>query len=243
MKMNIRIAAALALTGVVAGGGYGLWYVFLRPSGPAAVGASVLPLPSSAGSSAVGSIAAGDISGTWTVDTSIGSFSDFSDSFVGYRVQEQLASIGGNTAVGRTPNVSGTVTIEGTTLTAAEISADLSTLQSDDDRRDGQLRRQGLQTDEFPTATFSLTEPIVLPADAATGSQVQLTATGDLTLHGQTKSVGIPLTARLESGVTTLTGSLEIAFADYAMEPPSSFAVLSVDDHGTLELQLFLTRS
>ena len=32
------------------------------------------------------------IAGTWTVDPTVGSFSDFSGSFVGYRVQETLAS-------------------------------------------------------------------------------------------------------------------------------------------------------
>jgi hypothetical protein len=38
-------------------------------------------------------------------------------------------------------------------------------------------------------------------------------------------------------------GSIEIVFADYQIDPPSSFAVLSVDDHGVMELQLFLGRS
>ena len=47
---------------------------------------------------------AGDgIAGTWTVDPSIGSFGDFTGSFVGYRVQETLARVGATEAVGRTP--------------------------------------------------------------------------------------------------------------------------------------------
>ena len=59
-------------------------------------------------------VAAGDgITGTWTIDPSVGSFSDFSGTFVGYRVQETLASIGAQTAVGRTPDVTGTVTADG----------------------------------------------------------------------------------------------------------------------------------
>lgn len=241
----IRALGAVLVLAAVVGGGYGLWYVFLRPSGPAAVGSSEVPLPSSAAESgsAAGSSAPGAISGTWQVDTSIGSFSDFSGSFVGYRVQEQLANIGGNTAVGRTPNVTGTVTIDGTTVTAAEISADLTTLQSDDDRRDGQLRTQSLQTGQFPTASFSLTEPIQLQDGAASGQEVQVTATGELTLHGESQTVSIPLTARLDRGVIVLTGSTEITFADYGMETPRSFVVLSVEDHGTLELQLFLRQA
>jgi len=183
------------------------------------------------------------IDGSWQVDTSIGSFADFSGSFVGYRVQERLARIGGNIAVGRTQDVSGSITIEGSSVTSAEITADLSTLQSDDSRRDGVLEQQSLETSRFPTATFMLTEPIELPDGAASGEEVLVTARGDLTLHGETRQVEIALTGRLESGIIVLTGSLDIAFADYGIAPPQSFVVLSVDDHGILELQLFLTRS
>ena len=39
-------------------------------------------------------------------------------------------------------------------------------------------------------------------------------------------------------GAVTVTGSIEIAFADYAIEQPTSFIVLSIEDHGTIELQL-----
>jgi polyisoprenoid-binding protein YceI len=129
------------------------------------------------------------------------------------------------------------------TVTAAEITADLSTLKSDDDRRDSQLQRQALETDQYPTATFSLTEPIELPAAAAQGEAVNVTATGDFTLHGVTKSVQIPLQARLETDRVVLIGSLDITFADYQIEKPNSFMVLSVDDHGILELQLLLTEA
>jgi polyisoprenoid-binding protein YceI len=172
------------------------------------------------------------------VDTSIGSFDDFTSSFVGYRVQEQLASIDANTAVGRTPDVSGTLSFLGTTITAAEITANLQTLKSDDDRRDGQLRRQALETNQFPTATFTLTEPVnlgVLPED---GQTLSVTAKGNFTLHGVTKAVSIPLKAARQGGMITITGSLSITFADYDMQKPTSFAVLSVDDHGVMELQL-----
>lgn len=245
------LAALVIAVAVLAAGAYGAWYVFLRPGGPAAVGETQVALPSSSaaasadGASAASSDPAGDgaIAGTWTVDTSIGSFSDFSSSFVGYRVQEELAGIGGQTAVGRTPDVNGSLTIEGTAVTEVQVTADLSTLQSDDDRRDGQLQRQALETSRFPTATFELTAPIELPDNAASGDTFSTTATGDLTLHGVTREVQVPIEARLEGGVIVLTGSIDIAFADYQIDPPSSFAVLSVDDHGVMELQLFLSRS
>ena len=177
------------------------------------------------------------------MDTSLGSFSDFTSSFVGYRVQETLASIGANTAVGRTPAVSGTLTLSGTIVTAAEITADLTQLKSDDDRRDGQLRRQGIQTSQFPNATFTLTKPIDLGSIPADGTSVSVTATGDFTLHGVTKSVEIPLQAKLSGSTIVVTGSLPIAFADYGIEPPNSFVVVSIEDHGIMELQLLFTHA
>jgi polyisoprenoid-binding protein YceI len=201
--------------------------------------AATAPSTASSSSAPLG----GGIDGTWNVDTSIGSFSDFSDSFVGYRVQEQLAGIGGNTAVGRTPAVSGSLTIVGTKVTAATIEADLTGLKSDDNRRDGQLSRHGLETSTYPTATFSLSSPIDLGSVPADRTEISVTAAGKLTLHGQPKDVQIPLMAKLSGSTIVVTGSLEIAFADYGMSKPNSFAVLSIADIGTLELQLFFTKA
>jgi polyisoprenoid-binding protein YceI len=246
---------------VVAVGAYGIWYLFLQGPGPAAVGgsASLAPIPTTvavagsgssgspvasnvaSGSGATGSETASSFDGTWNVDTTIGSFSDFSDSFVGYRVQEQLSGIGANTAVGRTPNVSGTLTIADSQVTDVDITADLTTLQSDDDRRDGQLRRQGIETGAFPTAEFKLTQPIsgAIPPE---NTEVEVQATGELTLHGVTREVTIPLKAKWAGDVIEVAGSTEITFADYDITPPSSFLVLSIADSGTLELQLFFTK-
>ena len=257
---------AIAAIVVLAIAGVGLWYLFFRPAGPAPVSlGSATPTqvaeatadpatddPATAAPSddtatepagSQGAAAGDGVTGTWTVDPSIGSFSDFTSSFVGYRVQETLASIGATEAVGRTPNVTGSITIDGSTISAADFTADLTTLESDDDRRDGQLRQQALETGQFPEATFVLTQPIALDAVPADGETIDLTATGDLTLHGVTNSVEIPLQARLEGDVIVVVGSLPIAFADYGMEPPRSMMVLSVEDNGVMELQLQLTRA
>jgi polyisoprenoid-binding protein YceI len=267
---RVPAIAAAVLAVVVIAGAVGLWYLFFRPAGPARVSLGTLPpvaavaseQPSSAASSAAGSVAgatpssasasasasmgqggsADGIAGSWKVDPSIGSFSDFSGSFVGYRVQEQLATVGATEAVGRTPDVTGSVTVDGTTITAADFTADLTSLHSDESNRDRQLSRQGLETGTYPTATFKLTKPIDLGSVPAEGKAVSVTATGDLTLHGTTKSVDIPIQARLQGGVVTVAGSLPILFSDYGMQPPQAMIVLSVADNGTMEFQLQLTK-
>ncbi len=162
---------------------------------------------------------------------------------MGYRVQEELAQIGAKTAVGRTPDVTGSLTIEGTTIPKASFTANLQTLQSDSDRRDGAIRGQALETDQFPEATFELTKPIDLGKIPADGEQIDVQATGDLTLHGVTKEVTIPLQAERNRDIIAVTGQLDLAFADYDIDKPESFAVLSVEDNGILEVQLFFAKS
>ena len=167
---------------------------------------------------------------------------DFSSSWVGYRVQEQLAGIGGHTAVGRTPKVNGTLTLAGSTVTAVSISADLTFLSSDSAQRDDQLRRQAIETDTFPTTTFVLTQPIALGSLPADGATVGATATGNLTIHGVTKSVQISIQAQRQGGIIAVAGSIPIVFGDYGFQGPSSFAVVSVNDHGIMELHVLFTR-
>jgi polyisoprenoid-binding protein YceI len=244
---------AVAAIMVLAAGG-GLWW-FLSGDEPAAVdldsAASVLSTTSTAPSEDLPPVSEGGsdpgpgagVDGTWTVDTSIGSFSfeDASSSFVGFRVDEELASIGATEAVGRTPEVTGTIEIEGTTLVAASIEADFTTIVSNDDRRDNKIQG-ALETNQFPTATFVLTEPAELGTIPGNGESASVTARGDLTVHGITNSIEISLQAQLVDGVIVVVGSTDITFADYDVTAPSAVIVLSVEDHGQLELQLFFTR-
>jgi polyisoprenoid-binding protein YceI len=226
---------------VLALAGAGIWYFVFRDDSPPAVDIeSASESLDSRGSG--GTSPASSIDGTWTIDPSIGSFGDFTSNFVGYRVQEELASIGAKTAVGRTPDVEGSLTIDGTKIPKADFTANLSTLQSDEDRRDNAIRDQALETSTFPEATFTLTAPIELDSVPAEGEKITVDATGDLTLHGVTREVTMPLEATRNGEVIAVTGQLDIPFADFDIEQPRSFAVLSIEDHGILEIQLFFTR-
>lgn len=183
------------------------------------------------------------IEGDWTVDTETGEFDyeSATGSFVGFRIDEELAGVGATEAVGRTGDVTGGITIEGTTVTVGSFDVDLTTITTNESRRDDRVQ-SALATDQFPTATFELTAPIELAAGAAEGETVTATAVGDLTVKGTTQSIEMPIEARLVDGTVVLVGSTEITFADFGVEVPSAPIVLSVADVGTLELQLLLVR-
>jgi polyisoprenoid-binding protein YceI len=181
--------------------------------------------------------------GTWSVDTSTGEFSfgESTGTFVGFRVREELAGIGAATAVGRTPVVEGTLTIEGTTVTDVVIEADLSALTTDDRRRDSRVQ-SALGTAEHPIATFELTQPIALGDAVEAGGPVSVLATGELTVRGVSRPVTVALDAQVVGDAVVVVGSTEIVFADFGVTVPSAPIVLSAEDRGQLELQLFFTR-
>ena len=163
-------------------------------------------------------------------------------SFAGYRVEEELARIGATTAVGRSTVLTGSLVFDGAAITEVVIEVDLTALVSDDSRRDGALRRQALETNAYPTTTFTLTQPIPIDSAPAEGETLSVTATGDLTLHGVTREVQIPMEGQLVGDRVAVVGSIEVVFADYDMDSPSAFIVLAIDDHGIMEFQLVFER-
>jgi polyisoprenoid-binding protein YceI len=186
--------------------------------------------------------ATGSPDGNWTVSATSGSPDDGSATFAGYRIEEELGGIGANTAVGRTQDVSGTLRIEGSSITSLSVDVDMTTLRSDEDRRDAQLRMRGLETSSYPTATFELTAPISFDRTPAEGDTVTVEARGELTLHGVTREVTVPVEARWTGDVIEVVAGFEVALADYGIEPPTGFVVLSVADHGTVELHLLFAK-
>jgi polyisoprenoid-binding protein YceI len=220
---------------VIVGLAFAGWYFFLKTDPEPR--AAIKDTPVVTESTVAGETGAGT-DGTWTVTPGNQS------NFVGYRVTEKLfANISESEATGRTNNVTGTMTIEATTISDVTVTADLRNLTSDNSFRDGRIRSEGLESDQFPEAKFVLTEPITLDKVPAAGETITTEATGDFTLHGVTKSVTISLEGRWDGKQVQVVGRLPIAFGDYGVSAPSAPAVASVDDNGEMELQLFFNPS
>jgi polyisoprenoid-binding protein YceI len=226
------VLALVVVVGLVFAG----WYFFLK-SDPEPR-AAIKETPVVTESTVAGQAASGP-DGTWTLTSC-----KLPDCFVGYRVTEKLfANVTETEATGRTDSVTATMTIDGTTVTDVTVTADLRDLTSDNSFRDGRIRSEGLESDEFPEAKFVLSEPITLSAVPAAGETVTAEAKGKFTLHGVTKDVTINLEGRWDGKQVQVVGSMPIAFDDYGVSAPSAPAVASVDDHGEMELQLFFDRA
>jgi polyisoprenoid-binding protein YceI len=169
--------------------------------------------------------------GDWTVAAGEGVF-------VGYRVVQKTGGIE-RTLVGRTPTVSGGVTIDGSTLRAATITARLADLASDDRPRDNAVRTEYLDTVTYPDASFSLTGPFDLGRPAE-GETVQFSVPGTLTLRDVTQPVTVDIQGRWTAGVLDLVGSTIVVPTAFGAKLPSLGGVASIDDQAVIEFQLRL---
>ncbi|HBU75634.1 MAG: hypothetical protein CL447_02475 [Acidimicrobiaceae bacterium] len=159
---------------------------------------------------------------------------------VGYRVSEVLFGID-TEGVGRTEDVTGSVTLDDTTMTKAEFTVDVASMKSDDGRRDGQFRGRIMETQTFPTASFALTSPIDLGVTATEGAILDTTISGELTMHGVTNPVSFEIAAKIEGNRLGVIGTIPVTFVDYDIVDPSITGI-TVKPEGVIEFVLVFIR-
>jgi polyisoprenoid-binding protein YceI len=230
------IAAIVVLAALAAAGPF--IYIHFFNSTPSALSlspsasASSASTASSGGAATATTAASGPVAGTWSAG---------SGSVVGYRVSEVL--LGQNaTAVGRTSSVTGHLTIQGTTATAASFSVPMATIHSDKSQRDAQFDGRIMDVSSYPTGTFALTSPIDLAPLPVGGVIKSYTAHGKLTLHGTTRAVTFTLTAERKGAKIEVAGDIPVLFSDYNIQSPSLAGFVTTQDHGLLEFLLVFTR-
>ncbi|HEX9118329.1 MAG TPA: YceI family protein [Anaerolineae bacterium] len=163
-----------------------------------------------------------------------------------FRVKEQLAGRNlPNDAVGTTQAVTGAIVIQPNgqiDATKSKIVVDVSSLKTDESRRDNFIKRNTLQTDQYPTATFVPTAVQGLPSPLPASGDVTFQITGDLTIHGTTKSSTWQVKGTITGQDLKGSASAAFKFGDFNMSPPRAAVVLSVEDNIRLELDFHLTR-
>jgi polyisoprenoid-binding protein YceI len=163
-----------------------------------------------------------------------------------YRVREQLLHHDlPNDAVGKTTAITGGITIapDGAIDTAAsKITIDVTSLKSDQERRDGYVQHRTLETAQYPAVVFSpvalrgVTWP--LPSSGAESFDV----TGLLTVHGVTRPTVWHVKAQSSGADVTGNGWTQFTFSDVSLAQPRLPFLLSVADTIKLEYDFHLVR-
>ncbi|MEM9464421.1 MAG: YceI family protein [Actinomycetota bacterium] len=182
------------------------------------------------------------VTGTWTVDDDFGDFAfeNASGSFAGFRVDKELFVGGTQVAVGRSGDVTGSISIADGTVSGGEVVVVMSSLESDIPARTGAVL-DAVSADEFDTATFVISPGAAIDTAAlASGETVAAEISGDLTIAGVTNTVTVAAEATVaEAGIALIVGSTDLTWADFGIDTPSSSAGEVADD-GVLEFQLIV---
>jgi len=163
------------------------------------------------------------------------------ETIVSYSVEETFLNENNRlaTAIGRTSQVTGELTVDlenPANIEFSEFSVDISTLQSDSGRRDNAIRRDWLESSQFPLARFIVKELDGFPASPQEGQPLQFKMLGDLTVHEVTRPVTWDVTATLNGDRLTGTATTFIMMADWGVQPPNIAGILIVKDGVTLTL-------
>jgi len=156
-----------------------------------------------------------------------------------YRVREQLASLDfPNDAVGRTSAIVGELVVlpDGTVRREeSRITIDMTTLESDRDRRDSFLRRNTLETDRYPTLTLRPTAIRGLPNPIPRSGDHNFVLVADLVLKGETHPTTWDVQATFADGAVLGRATTIFTFEQIGLEKPRVRSVLSVADDIRLE--------
>ena len=176
-------------------------------------------------------ITAATAEGTWTVSDG---------SYAGYRVDEVLRGVN-VTVVGRTTDVSGTITIADSAVTSGKITVDAATIATSEPSRDSYFRSNVIESSDFPTATFELSNPTQIPNKTYEDKQGDQTVKGKLTLHGVTKEVTLTTQAGYDGTQVQIAGSIPANWNDYGIKAPS-LGFAEVESNGFIEFLITLKK-
>ena len=116
-------------------------------------------------------------------------------------------------------------------------TVDLSTLESDQDRRDKWIRENGPTFDRFPHALFTATSISGLPDSYDEGQEIQFQVTGDLTVHETKVPVTFDVTATLENDILSGILTTRSLISNFGIEPPAFAQTLTVADEFGIQVE------
>jgi polyisoprenoid-binding protein YceI len=149
-----------------------------------------------------------------------------------YVVREKLSRLpvesdaSGTTQDGAGPDITGElyVTPQGlATSSKSTFRVDLTTIRSDESLRDRFVRDNTLQTNTGNNryADFMIDSVTGFPANYVEGQEVQLTLSGQMTIHGVTKPVTFQVKARRAGEFLTATADSQFNMSDFGITPPN----------------------
>lgn len=163
-----------------------------------------------------------------------------------YRVNEQLVGLSfPDDAVGGTDSVSGKIVLRpdgSIDSDQSKLTVDLRTLKSDQDMRDGYVRRRTFDTDKYPNAVFVPRSIQGVPYPLPATGQIGFKLSGDMTIRDVTAPVTWTGYATFNKGQMAGRATTDFTFATFKLAKPKLWRLLSVADKIELEVEFRMTQ-
>ena len=203
------------------------------PTGAAPAAAATAVATAAATMSATQVVAAGPtVAPSYTVYEIAGS-----ESQACYQVGEILFNENNrfNLAIGVTTAIDGQIAIDPTNLGATvvgQVVADVSQFTSDSSMRDGQIRRNWLQSNTYPKATFTPKQILGLPTGAYQAGQIiNFKMVGTLNVHNTDFNTTFDVTAQLmDTNDLVVSASTDLKMSDFGIQVPQMAMLKANDD-------------
>ncbi|MGN0095336.1 MAG: YceI family protein [Corynebacterium sp.] len=172
------------------------------------------------------------VDGHWDVVSGAGENS----SEAGYTFDEVLPGQEKSTS-GRTSSVSGSLVVTDGILEEGKVTVDVDSIESDIEKRDIHVRDNILHTDQYPEATFTISDPVDLSSLPEDGSVDTVTVNGELTMHGKTNDVTAELTVLRTGENVIVEGQVPVEREAFGIVSPE-FVASQIAEEGTVDLLL-----
>ena len=103
---------------------------------------------------------------------------------------------------------------------AGELIVDTNTGDSGSAARDKRMKKEVLETDKFPEVRLRVTK---LEGSLAAENASNVRLSGQLTIHGASHEVSIPMQVTLNGGGFNAKGKFVVPYVDWGMKDPSNF--------------------
>jgi polyisoprenoid-binding protein YceI len=143
-----------------------------------------------------------------------------------------------NDAVGATSKVTGSIVIDdnGQPIAAqSKIVVDANDLKTDQSMRDGFIKRNTLQTEQYPSIEFVPTSFRGLTGPLPTSGTRTFDLVGNLKIRDKTRGIVWHVTAEFAPGRVTGSAVTRFNFEDFEMTPPKAGRVFMVSSGVNLE--------
>lgn len=175
---------------------------------------------------------------------------DPAQSKASYIVQEEFFSgaleklgiqAGNQEIVGSTTQIAGQLTLNLDDLSAAlgenRITVNLPALATTESDRDQWLRKNGLESERFPTAEFVGSEIANAPATYSDGDEVSFQLVGTLTVREIAQPATFDVNARLVGDTIQGMAEADLLMSSFGIAPPNFANTLTVEDAFTVRVE------